>query len=366
MTAWPDTGLSSLRCQRSSAANKRHAYVSGKCLRRQTEADGHRATADQTLHVVGLRLGEIESTRANLVQQPQLDQLVGACPNPLHCGGERVVLTHSCLESVQRRSRLEDGSSLAEPGDQFRTQRPDAREFGEHSGQLGTARSGPSRHHVDGLANAEETEPIEQLCPLHRHHGQRRIVGEEVVGREEQQLAVVLGQVGDLAEAPEFRFAQGGGALRKKPRHGNDRLAEPTQLGVIAVSGGDPTGRIHRIEPSSAEFVGPREHSDGVDRAGMGQVVVVERLEKPDVAAVQVSHEVDDSVSLCRHLVVRGQGTERPQRHIREDRIDPGCVDQRDFAKASRRPFDVQTLDVGLGQAVQVDVERSVLPCEAH
>ena len=97
----------------------------------------------------------------------------------------------------------------------------------------------------------------------------------------------------------------------------------------------------------------------------MGHRSVHERLEEPDVGAVQVAHEVEDRVRFARTVgVVVEQRPGRPLRGGLVGRRQAGRVDEGQLDELLRRPADLDPLDRLERQAAEVDVERAVLAPE--
>ena len=110
-------------------------------------------------------------------------------------------------------------------------------------GEVGGVADRTAAQQGDGQADAEEPEAVEQLLALdgrdvHRH----RLVGEPV-GRQQQGVELLGRRVGQLLQGAVLRSRRVSPGLGEQPGDRHDGLAQPTDLGVDPVAGGDPLGR---------------------------------------------------------------------------------------------------------------------------
>ena len=171
------------------------------------------------------------------------------------------------------------------------------------------------------------------------------VVGQQPVRGEQQLVALVVGQRGDRGQRPVLLLAQRRPGLAEQPGDRQHQRAEAVDARVALVAVGDARGDRQRVEPARPDLVGPRQHPDGVERRAAAQLVVVERLEEPDVAGVGVPEQVQHGVDDRRPVVLRRQQRRRPLRHLRRQRRDARGVDQRDVAQPGRRPAHLEVVE---------------------
>ena len=178
-------------------------------------------------------------------------------------------------------------------------------------------------------------------------------------------VAAGLGQAGDRAQPAELRLAQRRPGLGDQTGDGHDPGRQLAHAGVAAVARGDRARRVERVRPGGADLVGPRQDDDRVDRRGVGDRPIDERLEEIDVGAMEVAHQVEDRVGLAGPIALVVE--ERPLGPLRGSLAggrEAGRVDERQLGQLLGRPADLDPLDRVHGQVAEIDRQRAVLTVE--
>ena len=91
-------------------------------------------------------------------------------------------------------------------------------------------------------------------------------------------------------------LAQRAAGLCQQTGKRHDGRAKLADKRMIPVAGRDRTGRDQRIDSTSTDLVGPRQHADRVNHRRLPRGRVAEGLEEMDIRRMEVPEQVDDRV----------------------------------------------------------------------
>ena len=196
-------------------------------------------------------------------------------------------------------------------------------------------------------------------------HGDLGLGVEEAVDGEQQGVRGRGRGLRDPAERAEVLLGEGDTGLREQTGDRDDGLAQPADLGVLAVAGRDLRGGGHPVGTAAAQLVGTREDADRVHRGGVARLVA-EGLEEVDVGGMEVPHEVEHRVGGRGPFVVAAEERFGARGDLGAQRSDAGRVDEGRPAQRRRGPLDDEPLDLVRRPGTQIDVERAGLAPEPH